>query len=238
MALDDLLASLFPDGHDVAVTDGIVSGSGRLGAARTTVIGVDVGTPLGVEGALALAGAVLDAVDRGDRAPIVVLIDSGSQRMRRRDEMLGLSEFLAHLAKSLRLADAEGHPTIGLIHGHSAAGAFIATALATRVLAALPSANPTVMDLPSMARVTTLPLERLEKLAEGTPVFAPGIDNMVAVGAVHSILDPERSLAEQLEALLADLPARDLRDRLGAERGGRPKAAEIAARIVEAARAG
>lgn len=237
MALDDILASLFPDGHAVASRAGIVTGTGPFRDKTAAVVGIDGGTPLGVEGALELAGAVLEAIGREDGAPILVLVDSGSQRMRRRDEMLGLSEYLAHLAKALRLAEAEGHPTIGLIYGHSAAGAFIATALATRVLVAVRGADPSVMDLPSVARVTTLPLDRLEELAKDSPVFAPGIENMVAVGAVRAVLDPDRPIAEQVESLLADLPEIDDRDRLGAERGGRPKAAEIAERIVEAARA-
>jgi malonate decarboxylase gamma subunit len=51
---------------------------------------------------------------------------------------------------------------------------------------------------------------------------------------VESILDPNRSLAEQLEALLAadthDVTT-DVRDRRGKERGGRPKAADIAERV-------
>ncbi len=236
MAQDDILARLFPEGHDVRVADGIATGTAPLGDATATVIGIADATPLGVEGALSLAGAVLAAVERGDAAPILVVIDSGSQRMRRRDELLGLNEYLAHLAKSLRLAEARGHPTIGVIHGHSAAGAFIATALATRMLVGVPGANPTVMDLPSVARVTTLPLDRLEALARDTAVFAPGLDNMVAVGAVHRVLDAEAPLGAQLAGLLAEMPDRDDRDRLGAERGGRPKAAEIAARVVEAAR--
>ena len=61
-----------------------------------------------------------------------MLVDSDSQRMSKRDELLGLNEFLAHLAKSLIYADLSGRPTIGLLYGHTAAGAFIATALATR----------------------------------------------------------------------------------------------------------
>lgn len=238
MARDDILERLFPDGHEIRVEDGIATGTAPLGEVTATVIGIAGGTPLGVEGALRLAGAVLDAVERGDGAPILVVIDSGSQRMRRRDELLGLYEYLAHLAKALRLAEARGHPTIGLLHGHSAAGAFIATALATRMLAGLPGAEPTVMDLPSIARVTTLPLERVQALARDTPVFAPGLDNMVAVGAVHRVLDGDAPLGEQVAALLGEMPERDDRDRLGAERGGRPKAAEIAARVAEAARGG
>ncbi|SFI10820.1 biotin-independent malonate decarboxylase, gamma subunit [Bradyrhizobium sp. Gha] len=97
-----------------------------------------------------------------------------------------LSEYLSHLAKTLLLAEAEGHRTIGLLYGGSAAGAFIVTALATGTLVALPGAHPSVMDLPSMARVTKLPIEVIKAKAEATPVFAPGLDNMVMSGGSTS----------------------------------------------------
>ena len=236
MTLAEILASLFPGGHSVAVADGLVTGHGPFGDGTLEVIGVDGDIPLGVEGALILAKAVLDVLRSGERTPILVCLDSDSQRMSRRDELLGLNECLAHLAKALLLADRSGHPTIGLIYGHSAAGAFIATALATRVLAALPGADPSVMDLPSVARVTKLPLETLTEMARSTPVFAPGLDNMVAAGAVHVVLDPQRPLADQIGDLIANLPVDDDRDRLGAERGGRPVARATALRVASQAR--
>jgi len=164
-----------------------------------------------------------------------VLIDSSSQRMSRRDELLGLSEYLAHLAKTLLLAEARGHRTIGLLYGGSAAGAFIATALATGTLVALPRAHPVVMDLPSMARVTKLPIEVLKAKAEKTTVFAPGLENLAQTGAIHTIWNPDQSLAEQFLALLAEQTGRDARDRLGEDRGGRPKAASIAERVEKEA---
>ncbi|MCJ2078532.1 biotin-independent malonate decarboxylase subunit gamma [Methylobacterium sp. E-016] len=237
MTLAEILASLFPDGHAVAVADGLITGRGPLDGRDLAVVGVDGDTPLGIEGALALSAAVLATVRAGGATPILVLVDSDSQRMSRRDELLGLNECLAHLAKALLLADAQGHPTIGLIYGHSAAGAFIATALATRVLVALPGANPSVMDLPSVARVTKLPLEKLEAMAKSTPVFAPGLDNMVQAGAVEAVLDPAKPLGPQIAALIGEPPSHDARDALGKERGGRPVAHDIAARVVDAARA-
>ena len=241
MTLAEILASLFPEGHSVSVTDGLITGHGPLDGRDLAVVGIDGDTPLGIEGALTLSAAVLATVRAGKgasmAAPILVLVDSDSQRMSRRDELLGLNECLAHLAKALLLADAQGHPTIGLIYGHSAAGAFIATALATRVLVALPGANPSVMDLPSVARVTKLPLEKLEAMAKSTPVFAPGLDNMVQAGAVQTVLDPARPLGPQIAALIGDLPTHDARDALGKARGGRPIAHDIAARVVDAARA-
>ena len=238
MTLADILASLFPNGHAVTVRDGLVLGSGPFDGGQVQVVGIDGDTPLGIEGALALSRAVLDTIRVGERVPILVTVDSDSQRMSRREELLGLNECLAHLAKALLLADRSGHPTIGLIYGHSAAGAFIATALATRVLAALPGANPSVMDLPSVARVTKLPLEKLQEMAKSTPVFAPGIDNMVATGAVHAVLDPDTPLDRQIRELIAGMPSGDVRDRLGEERGGRPVARDVAAAVADQARLG
>ena len=98
--------------------------------------------------------------------------------MSKRDELLGLNEFLAHLAKSLIYADMNGRPTIGILYGHSAAGALLATGLATRVLVGVPGATPAVMDLPSMAKVTKLSIETLQEKAKSTPVFAPGLSNL------------------------------------------------------------
>jgi malonate decarboxylase gamma subunit len=152
--------------------------------------------------------------------------------MSKREELLGLNEYLAHLAKALIHADLQGHATVGLLFGHTAAGAFIATALAARTLVALPGAQPEVMDLPSMARVTKLSIEVLQEKARSTPVFAPGLENLVQTGAVLATWQERRSLAEQLQALLDQRREhRDRRDVLGKERYGRPKAADIQERV-------
>lgn len=235
----DILRGLFPAGNEVRIEAGLVSGAGRLPSGRAVeVVGLADGVAPGVELALRLGGRVLEVAAREDETPLLVMVDSASQRMSRRDELLGLSEYLAHLAKALRLASARGHRTVGLIHGGSAAGAFIATALATDLLAALPGARPEVMDLPSMARVTKLSLAVLEEKAGSTPVFAPGLDNLFATGAVHEVWDPGRSLGLQLEAALARPAAGDERARLGQERQGRPRAQAIAQAVRAAATAG
>ncbi|WP_428668528.1 biotin-independent malonate decarboxylase subunit gamma [Reyranella sp.] len=228
----DILDSLFPAGHDVTSDGGLLLGSGVLHSGdRALVIGITDRTPLGVDEAIRLSRHVLASLDDGS-GPILVLVDSDSQRMSKRDELLGLNEFLAHLAKTLIHADLQGRPTIGLLYGHSAAGAFLATAMATRVLVAPPGADPAVMDLPSMAKVTKLPLEVLQEKAKSTPVFAPGLRNLAQTGAVSAIWDEAEPLADQLDALLANLPgARDARDALGKQRGGRGLAADVAARV-------
>jgi malonate decarboxylase gamma subunit len=239
MTLDDLLAALFPGGHEIQAGKGVLTGSARLpDGSEALVIGVCDHAPVGVDEALVLAGAVLSSLVNGN-GPILVLVDSNSQRMSKRDELLGLNEYLSHLAKALILADLGGRPTIGILYGHSAAGAFLATALATRVLVALPGAEPAVMDLPSMSRVTKLPIEVLEEKAKSTAVFAPGLDNLARTGAVHAILDDKAPLDRQFAALLAAMPdATDRRGALGKERGGRTVAADIAARVHDAVLAG
>jgi malonate decarboxylase gamma subunit len=63
--------------------------------------------PPGVDEAIELSAQVLEIADAGDTD--LFLVDSGSQRMSRRDELLGLSEYLAHLVKCLLLAEAAGH---------------------------------------------------------------------------------------------------------------------------------
>ena len=236
MTLDEILPSLFPDGHEIRNDRGVLLGSATLRSGdNMLVLGVAGRTALGVDEALLLSGHVLRSIGR-DSGPILVLVDSDSQRMSKRDELLGLNEFLAHLAKVLIHADTNGRPTIGLLYGHSAAGALLATGLATRVLVGLPGADPAVMDLPSMAKVTKLSMEALEEKAKSTPVFAPGLSNLAQMGAVHMTWSQDGSLADQLEALLADIPAvRDGRDALGKARGGRLKAADIAERVRDLA---
>ena len=236
MTIHDILASLFPDGHAVWVRDGLLGGRGMLpDGMALSVIGIDGAKPLGIDDAARLSRMVLDAVgERKDRA-ILVLVDSGSQRMSKRDELLGLSEFLSHLASCLLYADLHGLPTIGLLYGHTAAGAFIASALSTRVLTALPGASPAVMDLPSMSRVTKLSMDVLQEKAKSTPVFAPGLANLARMGAVALTLSPTQPLAAQMQAILAPLhasdAATDTRDVHGKADGGRPKAADIAERV-------
>jgi malonate decarboxylase gamma subunit len=237
MTLDDVLASLFPSGHRVeSGPSGTLHGTATVDSqGEVTVVGIAGGTPLGVDGAILLAGHVLTAVKAGGRAPIVMLADTASQNMARRDELLGLNEYLAHLAKSLALAARHGHRTVSVLYGHAAAGAFIATALSSRSLVALPGAEPSVMDLPSISRVTKLPLEKLEELAKSTPIFAPGVEPLFAIGAVTEIWAADEPFAPRLAALLQQPAATDSRDRIGLERKGRLMARTVSDRVMKEA---
>ena len=52
MTLAEILTSLFPDGHEVSVADGLVSGYGPFRAGRLAVIGIDGNTAPGHRGCL------------------------------------------------------------------------------------------------------------------------------------------------------------------------------------------
>ena len=235
MTLDDVVTSLFPSGHQVERgPSGTLHGTAKVeGHGKVTVVGIVGGTPLGIDAAILLAEHVLAAVEAGDRAPIVFLVDTSSQNMARRDELLGLNEYLAHLAKSLALAAAHGHRSVSLLFGQAAAGAFIGAALSSQSLVALPGAAPSVMDLPSISRVTKLPLEQLERLARSTPIFAPGVRPLFAVGAVTETWAADQPFAPRLADLLRQpVATSDLRDQIGLERKGRRLAQTIAARVA------
>ena len=239
MTRAELLDALFPAGHDTRVeAEGILCGTAVSGDGQTAaVVGVVDQTPLGIEGALALAGHVLAVIRQSPGRPIVVLLDGMSQRMRRRDEMLGLNEYLAHLTKCFTLAARQGHRTVGVLFGRIAAGAFISTGLVQDLLVAVPGGDPVVMDLPSIARVTKLPLEQLEKLAKDTPVFAPGLPYEPPIGAVAEIWEDGDLSARLAAALAGPAGGPDKRDELGLVRQGRLKAAGIAKRVEKEAAA-
>jgi malonate decarboxylase gamma subunit len=235
MTLAELTEVLFGVQHSVrSDAAGVVRGAAALASGRTVnVTGISGGRALGIEAALAIAQEVLEIMRRSPAAAILVVVDSGSQLMSRREELLGLNEALGHLIKVLGTAATSGHPTAGLLYGASSGGALIATGLAAARLAALAQAQPSVMELEAMARVVKLPTERLERLAADMPVFAPGVANFARAGAIHEIWHSGSDLGAQLEQLLASSPTpADTRARLGAERGGRTSAAAIIERII------
>ena len=233
MTLDDVLKSLFPNGHSVERHGDVVTGHGPLKAGGdVAVIGIVNGAPLSPDDVLPLAAHVLDTIEAGADKPILVLVDTEGQLMARHAEMVGLNEYCAHLAKCLLLASRSGHRTIGFEYGKAAAGAFLATALATDVLVAVQGAEPAVMDLPSIARVTKLPEKKLAEMAKTMPVFAPGVDPLFKTGAVTTIWDARKPFDAQLAETLEGATGEDGRDALGKERGGREVAADVARRVI------
>lgn len=231
MPLKTLLDALFPRGHAIAVNDSVLTGSATTDDGEVTVIGTTDKIEVGVDHALVLADAVLASTAAHPQRPIVMLVDTAGQRLARRDELLGINGYFAHLAQTLDLARRRGARLVTLVYGESVSGGFLSFGLMADRIHALPDAQVRVMDLRAMARVTKQPLEKLQALSLTSPVFAPGVENYVAMGAVQSLW--EGDLARHLlEALHAPADG-DHRAALGAERGGRRLAAQVAAAVSQ-----
>jgi malonate decarboxylase gamma subunit len=229
MEIERLLDGLFPDGHEVFQDGLLISGSGHVAGRQVALIGTLEAAPIGVELAHQLAGEVLSVIRDHPGRPILLLVDTQGQRLSHRDELLGLNGYMAHLANCLALARLQGHRIIGLVHSQAVSGGFLASSLLADACYALPEAEIRVMNLPAMARVTKIPLQRLESLSETSPVFAPGVGNYQRMGAIEAIW--EGDLAECLIAALDSGSDADQRRELGEARGGRQLARRVADRV-------
>ena len=220
---------LFPDGHDIVCEDDVLLGTGRSGEREIAVLGCANQTYIGVEMALILAQAVLDVIRTHPGRPILLLIDTLGQRLSRHDELLGINGCLAHLAQCLELARRRGHRIISLAYGEAVSGGYLASGMLADASYALHVARIQVMNLPAMARITRIPLARLEELSRTSPVFAPGVENFLRLGGITAVWSDE--LAMHLHAALQDTTTEDKRRALGRERGGRTHAGDAARRV-------
>lgn len=225
-----LASRLFPDGHDIVERDNFLSGTGRAvaagGSQTVAVIGTTEHAPIGIEIALAQAQAVLRTVREHPGRPILILVDTQGQRLRHRDEMLGINSYMAHLGKCIDFARRQGHKVLGLVYDQALSGGFITSGLIADACFALPQATIRVMGLPAMARITKVPEERLTELAQENPVFAPGAANYLRMGGLRALWEHE--LAAALAEALERVDAVDRRMLLGQERGGRHMAQAVA----------
>jgi malonate decarboxylase gamma subunit len=226
--------------HQVRIDGHFVSGPAQVAGQPVAVIGT--WDAAAVDGALALAisRAILavvteDAAAGATRRAIVFIADTQGQEPSRHEELLGLNGCFAHVARCVDLARRSGHATLTLIHGEAVSGGFLAFGMLADRVCALPDAEVRVMDLRAMSRVTKIPLERLQALAEESPVFAPGASNYWRMGAVHELWSDE-DWTERLTAALAAAASSmsDQRAKLGAERGGRTLAARVAETVINA----
>jgi malonate decarboxylase gamma subunit len=234
MEWKDLAQALFGEGHRIRQVGELLAGEAAFGSdgEPIAVVGTTGHAPIGVQLALAQARVVLDTIARHPRRPILLLIDTQGQQLRRQDEMLGINRAMAHLGCCIDLARRRGHAVVGLVYDQALSGGFLTSGLMADACYALPEAEIRVMRIPAMARITKLPEEMLTELSKSNPVFAPGVANYVAMGGVRSLWQGE--LRACLAAALADLPAGDERARDGAQRGGRCLAQAVIDQVLAA----
>ena len=228
-----LLEELFPQGHSIETTaDGLLTGYAETARGNIAVMGTTDHLALGVEAALSLAEFVLKIVRQSPGCPILMLVDTQGQRLSKRDEFLGINGYLAHLVKCLGLARLRGHQLLTLVYAEAVSGGFLAFGMMADEIHTLADAKVRVMNLPAMARITKLPLDRLEELSTTSPSFAPGVTNFYKLGGVRSIWSPP--LASELLNALERKPAGDCRREVGQNRQGRKLAGPVAKLVREA----
>lgn len=232
MNWQDLAAALFGEQHQIARSGDVLSGTAQLHGQTIAVVGTTDHAAIGVEIALAQAAVVLDTIQNHPGRPILLLVDTQGQRLRHRDELLGINRYMAHMGCCVELARRSGHKVVGLVYDQALSGGFITSGLIADACYALPEAEIRVMRLPAMARVTKISEEVLEALSVSNPVFAPGVKNYVAMGGIRSLW--EGDLRAALAAALADASVVDQRAKDGASRGGRTLAASVSARVLAA----
>jgi len=227
-----LVQALFGDDHTIERNGDVISGTAQLQGQTLTVVGTTDHAAIGVETALAQAKVILDTVQNHPGRAIVLLVDTQGQRLRHRDELLCINRYMAHLGCCVELARRSGHRVIGLVYDQALSGGFITSGLMADACYALPEAEIRVMRLPAMARVTKISQDVLEALSLTNPVFAPGVDNYVAMGGIQALWRGD--LQQCLVDALHDASLVDQRATLGAERGGRTLAARVAQQVLAA----
>ncbi|MDB5792824.1 MAG: mdcE [Massilia sp.] len=228
-----LASGLFPEGHTVREHEQFLSGTGTIEGETVAVVGTTGHAPIGIDIALAQATSVLATVRAHPGRPILILVDTQGQRLRHRDEMLGINSYMAHLGKCIDLARRRGHRIIGLVYDQALSGGFITSGLMADACFALPDATIRVMGLPAMARITKVPEERLTELAKSDPVFAPGAPNYLRMGGLEAIWTDD--FAARLAAAIRAADPLDRRRALGFERGGRRLAEPVAQAVSSGA---
>lgn len=232
MDWQSLTRALFGTEHAIHAEGEFLHGEAQFDGQPVAVVGTTGHAPIGMALALAQAGVVLHTMREHPGRPILLLIDTQGQQLRRRDELLGIHRAMAHLGCCIDLARRRGHRVIGLIYDQALSGGFITSGLIADACYALPEAEIRVMRLPAMARVTKLSEERLAELSQSNPVFAPGVENYVAMGGVKALWRGD--LQDALRDALANAPTTDERAADGAARGGRRMAADVTARVLAA----
>jgi len=227
-----LAEQLFGTEHDIRSDGDFLHGTARFGDATLAVIGSTHHAAVGVALALQQARAVLDTMAQHPGRAILLLVDTQGQALRRRDELLGINRAMAHLGCCIDLARKHGHRVIGLVYEQALSGGFITSGLIADACYALPEAEIRVMRIPAMARVTKIAEARLTELSQSNPVFAPGVQNYVAMGGVRTLWHGD--LRACLRDALRDSPTTDERARDGEARGGRRLAHAVAQRVLAA----
>ena len=81
MSLNDILDSLFPAGHAVAVNNQVMTGEAMTAQGTVAVLGTTDAAAIDHAMALALSGFILDTIEQHPGRPLVFLVDTSGQAL-------------------------------------------------------------------------------------------------------------------------------------------------------------
>lgn len=209
----------------------VIYGQATIVEKDFIILGVKETTFLGAQQALIMAEKIIGMIERGDKSPLLLLVDVAGQQLAMRDEWLGMHQYFAHLLECLACLRQQGNPIISLVYNQALGGGFIAYGLMADTILALPDAQLAVMWLEGIAKVTKIDLDKLEALSKTLPIFAPGVENFYKLGGLHGIVSMS-DLSKTIVAAVEHCDPEDRRAKLGSQRGGRLLAEEIMTQIV------
>lgn len=233
-----VLETLFPNQLDYQINNSMIRGSAETKLGKVEIIGTVDSAAMNQFIAMTLANEILDVIAQDQKTPIVFIVDTLGQDSSRADELLCLNRTFAHLASCVDLLRRRGHPNLGIILGEAVSGGFLSYGLMTNQVFALQTSQVKVMDLQAMSRVTKIPLDKLKSLSQTSAIFAPGVENYHAMGAVNDIwttLDAylvENALASQMGH--TDSFLTDERRKIAEDREGRVLCNEIVEAVLMA----
>ena len=220
ISLVEILNKIFGPHYNIAETESVIFGHGKINDQSFHLLGVKESTSFGAQQALIMAERVLHILDSTSTDPVLLLVDVTGQQLSMRDEWIAMHQYFSHLLMCLECLRSQGNALISLIYNQAIGGAFIAYGLTADTILALPEAKVAVMWLDAMAKITKLDISELEQLSETSPVFAPGVKNFHQLGGITAIVKPDKVAGALLKAV-SKRNTTDLRAQSGYERGGR-----------------
>jgi len=238
MQTQKILEKLFPNELEYRIEDSMIRGSAETKIGKVEIIGTVDSAAMNQLIGVTLSNEILDVISKDQKTPIVFIVDTLGQDSSRADELLCLNRTFAHLASCVDLLRRKGHPNLAIVLGEAVSGGFLSYGLMANQVFAMQSSQVKVMDLHAMSRVTKIPFDKLKSLSQTSAIFAPGVENYYAMGAVNDIWkDLDDHLVEDvLESQVSNIDSFliDNRRQVAQERKGRLMCNDIVESVLTA----
>lgn len=169
---------------------------------------------IGLEEAYKMAKVVYTTVRQDadkpldQKRPFVLVVDTPGNAPGKVEEIIGVNKATGAYQLALAEARRRGHAVVAIVVGRAISGAFLCHGLqADRILSLSPEFGTMihVMPLSSIARITKIDSERLERLSQDNPVFAAGPEFFWRLGGVDELIENLEDVAEAVKRHVREL---------------------------------